>query len=351
MVELVNTEAAIVSADAPGIGAIKGYLIDRLWRVQFVKQNPAVLKEDVRVAGIIVGMPRGGSTLLQRLLCSSPQITAARMWELMSPLPQPDETPGDPVSRINRAQAALDTWAKVWPGSTDIHPMQATSYDEESMFISRSFLSVDYIFFFHLPSWVGWHLTQDQSTAYAELKLWFQILQYQDPSRRKLKWILKTGHHLWCGGLRYLLRTFPDAKLLMTHRSLDRVIPSMCSLQASMLSGHTRDFDPKVLGPEAIRLYRDALMHFMQVREEQPADRFVDFQYKDLISDPIEEFRRGSRAMGLTVGAADEEAAVRWIQESRKEAQSRHSYTPEDFGLTAQEITMQFRFYTDQYLQ
>jgi hypothetical protein len=350
LVDLINDEAAIVSTVVPGAEVIRGYLVDRLRRVEFVKQNPAVLDEVVRVAGVIIGMPRGGSTLLQRLLCSSPQITAARTWELMSPFPQRDDAPGDPTPRIKQAQALIDAMANEWPGSTQIHPLQATSYDEESFFISRSFLSVDYIFYFHMPSWVRWHLTQDQSRAYDELRLWFQILQYQDPSRRKQKWILKTGHHLWCGGLRYLLRTFPEAKMLMTHRGLERVIPSMCSLQASLLGMHTRNFDPKVLGREAIQLYHDALMHLREVRAEQPADRFIDFQYQDLVRDPVGEFRRGNADMGLVVDAAAEAAAVQWIQTSRKEAQLHHRYSAEDFGLTTREIIEAFRFYTEEYL-
>jgi hypothetical protein len=163
--------------------------------------------------------------------------------------------------------------------------------------------------------------------------------------------LLKSGHHIWCGGLRYLLKTFPDAKALMSHRSLEQAIPSACSLQASMISGYTRNFDPRVLGPETLQLYEQALKHLIAVRQEQPTDRFIDLQYADLVRDPIPQFCRGLVAMGLDVGAEDEAAVRNWLDASRKDAQTRHTYRPEDFGLTSAQIRERFRFYTDRYLR
>jgi hypothetical protein len=351
LVEFINTEACLLSNDCPSVHVIRGNLVDRLRLVEFVKNNPKVCDENVDVAGIVIGLPRGGSTMLQRVLCSSPQLTAPYYWESMSPFPTAGEKAGDPTPRINLAQAILDNMDKVWPGSTDIHPMSATAYDEESYLISRSFLSVDYIFYFHLPSYVRWHLTQDQSKAYAELKLWLQVLQYQDPSRREKKWVLKSGHHLWCGGLRYLLKTFPNAKALMTHRSLEHVIPSVCSLQSVFIRSQTRDFDARVLGPEAIRLYKDAIEDLIQVRKEEPPERFVDLQYKDLVADPLAQFRRALAGMNIEMQPDDEPAVTHWIKASQGESHSRHRYSPEEFGVTRERILKDFEFYSDLYLK
>jgi hypothetical protein len=351
IVELVNTEAALTSTDISPIESIKRCLVDRLRRIEFVKHHPAVVDEKVQVAGVIVGIPRGGSTLLQRLVCSSPQITAPYFWETMSPLPLPGEQLGHPEPRIRQVQAILDGWAANWPGSTDIHPTYAEAYDEESPLLERSFLTVNYIFFFHVPGWMPWLLGQDQIKAYAELKLWLQILQYQDPLRRTRKWVLKSGQHIWCGALRYLLETFPEAKALMSHRSLEQAVPSACSLQSSLIGGYTRDWDPRVLGPETLQLYEDALTHLIEVREVQPAERFIDLQYADLVREPIQQFRQALTKMGLAVGHEDEAAVRRWLEASRADAQPRHAYRPEDFGLTAGQIGERFRFYTDRYLR
>jgi len=98
-----------------------------------------------------------------------------------------------------------------------------------------------------------------------------------------------------------------------------------------------------------IDLYRWALEDLIAVRAEQP-NRFVDFQYKDLLSDPLGQYLRGLKAMGLTITAEDEQAGKDWIEESRRDAHSRHTYTPEDFGVTRAQISEAFKFYTDLYL-
>jgi Sulfotransferase family len=163
LVGFVNAEAGLTRVDAPGVRVVEGYLADRLRLVEFLKKNPRALDEDVQVGGIIVELPRGGSTFLQRLLCNSPQVTSPYYWELMSPFPTAGEKAGDPTPRIQCAQRILDDMDIAWPGSAGIHPMYATAHDEESFLISRSFLSVDYIFYFHLPSYAHWVKAQDQT--------------------------------------------------------------------------------------------------------------------------------------------------------------------------------------------
>jgi hypothetical protein len=347
LVDFINREANLFSVDCSAVDIIRGCLVDRLRLVDFLKTNPGVHREKVEVGGIVVSMPRGGSTLTQRLLCASPQVTAPYFWEMMTLFPLPGELPGNFAPRIAQAQAVLDARTRDWPGSTAIHPTYADVYDEESYLVTRSFLSVDFIFYFHLPGYIRWLRTQDQTKAFAELKTWLQYLQYQNPAHRGRKWVLKTAHYIWSGGLRQILETFPEAVAFTTHRDLERVIPSCCSLQNSFISTHTRDFDPKLLGPEAIELYRAGLEDLIAVRGEQPASRFVDIQYKDLINDPQTQYRRGLEAMGLCVGPADEQAARQWIEQSQRDSHSHHAYRPEDYGVTREDIHRAFEFYTD----
>jgi len=122
-------------------------------------------------------------------------------------------------------------------GIDGIHPTYAEAYDEESYLITRSFLSVDYFFYFHLPNYMRWLRKQDQAKAFAELKLWLQYLQYQNPAHRGRKWVIKTAHYSWSGGLREILKTFPNAIAFTTHRNLENVIPSLCSLQSTFFVG------------------------------------------------------------------------------------------------------------------
>src|SRR5688572_15008808 len=68
LVELVKTEGALNSEREPPVLGLIGSLADRLRLVDYVKRHPEVIDERLDVAGAIIGLPRGGSTLLQRLL-------------------------------------------------------------------------------------------------------------------------------------------------------------------------------------------------------------------------------------------------------------------------------------------
>jgi hypothetical protein len=351
VVRLLNSESRLVSDDALPVQIIIGYLADRLRLIDWLRQNPGALQEKVQVAGVIIGLPRGGSTLAQRLFGSSPQLTSTRRWELTSPLPFAGEKPGDPTPRIVNEQRALDTLAANWPEMASMHPMTPDTFDEEIQFFDRGFMSIMYFFYAYMPSYSQWEWSQNHSKIYAELLLWLQVLQYQEPARRKQKWLLKSPQHLLGGALREALRTFPDAKIIMTHRRLESVIASFASMQYQMTKGYTRDLDPKVLGPQAVELFERALHELLKIRAEQGAERFVDVVYDELVAEPLNQFTAVLQAMGLSVTEADTRAAADWMGKNGRDTHPRHKYTPEEFGIDRADLDRRFKFYLDTFLK
>jgi Sulfotransferase family len=51
-------------------------LANRLRRIELLRRHPEIADEQVEVGVVILGLPRTGSTLLQRLLAATPQTTA-----------------------------------------------------------------------------------------------------------------------------------------------------------------------------------------------------------------------------------------------------------------------------------
>jgi len=97
-------------------------------------------------------------------------------------------------------------------------------------------------------------------------------------------------------------------------------------------------------------LYRDGLKEMFQLRGEEPASRFVDVQYKDLLADPLVQYRRVLTELGLCLTAEDEKAGAAWMAANGRETHPRHRYTPEDFGTTHEELVNEFKFYSDVFL-
>jgi hypothetical protein len=349
LVELVNTEGGLKSVDVAPVIMVIDYLADRLRLVDYVRRNPAVRDEKLDVVGVIVGLPRGGSTLLQRLLCTSPQLTATKVWELRCPIPEPGEK--GPAARIAKAQGIIDALFDATPGMKGMHPMVTDDYDEEVLFIDRSFLCIDYAHYFNIPSYDRWDPIQDHTKAYEELILWLQVLQFNDPQRRGKRWLLKSPHHLLGAHLRPMLQAFPTAKAIMTHRTLESVIASYCSLQASMIRNYSDSLDETQSGRHAIEIFREGLQSLIRIRQDYPADRFIDVRYNDVIANPIAEFRRVMQLMGLKVGPEDESAATTWMQANPRDKSPPHNYRLEDYGTNAQQLNETFGFYRDAFLR
>jgi Sulfotransferase family len=346
LVAALNDEARLKSTEAGPVQRIIYSLVERLQLVDTLKRHPEILDEKVEVAGAVLGLPRTGSTMMQRLLGSSPQLTSGFWWEVTFPLPFPGEKPGDPAPRQEAARATVEAFYAQWPEFRSIHPMDAMAHDEDVMLLDKTFLSSTYDSIAWVPTYGFWMAQQDMTRAYQELRVWLQVLQSQSPARRKQKWILKSPHHL-IGGLQGFLDVFPEARGIMTHRRVEEVIPSYCSMCASMTAGDAVSFDPLQLGPYWVTRFRDAMQGLIAARQQQPVGRFIDVRYSAAMEDPVREARDVMEALGLEFTPSDDAALNAWLAANGREARPPHIYTPEEFGLDATELAQEFRFYTE----
>ena len=348
LIEFINRDLGPLPETDRRVQILIGNLSDRLRLVDHLKRHPEVREQPLDVAGVIV-VGRGGSTLLQRLLASSAQLTSIHYWELACPLPEIDEPVGDPSRRIAQGQARIDAMYEATPALKGMHPMDAMTYDEEIVLMERSFLSLMYPSYFNLPDYMPWQRTQDHSEAYRELKLWLQVLTAQAPQRAGRRWLLKSLHHLLSGGLRNLMQTFPQVRVIMIHRDLTSVIASSCSGQGMLLGNFGNPVDLRALGPRWVSIYRDSLRDMMAIRNEYP-ERFIDLQYRELISNTMGQFRNVMQQLGLTVHGQDEQQAAEWLAANSRDKHPPHEYRLEDYGLSRSLIADTFKFYHDAFV-
>jgi hypothetical protein len=81
---------------------------------------------------IILGMPRTGSTKLQRLLCADPHVHSLRFWQMMNPAPFPGTQSYAEDPRIQVGQQILDALVQISPGYLQSHPTKVDDADEEA---------------------------------------------------------------------------------------------------------------------------------------------------------------------------------------------------------------------------
>lgn len=315
-------------------------LADRLRLRRYQADNPGITEQEVVVATEICGLPRTGSTLLHRLLASSPLVTSTYSWETSYPLPFPGEEPGGEL-RKQKARDRFELFMQMAPDFGDIHAIEWDGPEEDVIILDRTFTSQSFDSFYWVPSYGDWLRSFDQTPAYRELKEWLQALQWQDPTRQGKPWVLKSPHHLTA--VDTVLDTFPGCKIVMTHRSPVQAVPSYASMVCAISAQYSDDVDPLEVGPYWSNRFVTALRALDDVRDRRP-DRIVDVDFKDQMSDPV---GTASRVLGELGIPADREALEAYMARNAEQRHGSHSYTAEDFGLSEAKLQQDFAFYQE----
>lgn len=347
LVNALNNEARL-----SGLGLeltrrrLTALLVDRLRLRALQREHPEIADVQPVVAAEICGLPRTGSTLLHRLLAASPKLTSTLSWETSYPIPFPGEG-ADAAERKRRAQEKMRLFLEYSPDFDDIHTIEWDGPEEDVLILDRTFTSMSFDSFYYIPSYGDWLRGADQSRAYDELRQWLQVLQWQQPSRADQRWVLKSPHHLMATGT--VLDTFDDCRIVMTHRSPVRAVPSYASMVRSISAQYSDDVDPTVLGPYWSGRFAAALQDFAEVRAARP-ERFVDVHYQRMLTEPTKAAHRVLDELGLAPNESDDAAFESHVERDRQQRHAAHSYTAEEYGLSEERLERDFAFYTEEYL-
>ncbi|VVM39214.1 sulfotransferase family protein [Pseudomonas fluorescens] len=311
-----------------------GQLVNRLVMEDHLRRHPDILEQPIDDPLVIVGLPRTGTTLLQRTLAVDPQFSKAQWWETRYPAPLPGETLEQPLKRIARARAEVAGMIEFLPQLLAIHPLDAEQPDEEFMLMEHSFLCAmdSYV---NVPSYTAWLDAQDQTQVYQYLKRTLQFLQWQqtrrgiEPGRR---WLLKSPQHLHT--LELLFEVFPKAQVILTHREPAKTIPSLASFIHTLWLLYSDKADAEAVGEQWNRRMARALRHAMAVRERMPAGRFLDVHFEDTVAEPQAVVERIYHFAGLELPPQTRSAMAQWLQANGREKRAVHHYSPDQFGLS-----------------
>ena len=323
-------------------------LVNRLRHVQLVKDNPEILDDQVNVAAVLTGLPRTGSTMLHRMLAAAPKLTGVRWYETQNYVPLEGEVRGNPAPRLEAAKGVLAYMLEAIPELMSIHPMDIEQPDEEVIILGQLFSSSMIESTYFVPDYAEWLSGQDPRKAYDDLIQILQSLQWQDPSRKGKSWVLKTPGHLM--GLQTVLEVFPDAKIVMTHRNPVSTIPSYCSMEASLYKMGSTDISNAEIGSYWMKRLKDWLDNFMAVRANADSDRFIDVNYKSLLTASSQEGMRVLSAAGIPMSSEIKTGMEEWIEANRREHRAAHKYSLQDFGLDEDDIRTKYGDYISQYV-
>ncbi|WP_141292124.1 sulfotransferase family protein, partial [Pseudomonas aeruginosa] len=143
------------------------------------------------------------------------------------------------------------------PDYTGLHFMAAYELEECWQLLRQSLHSASYETLAHLPTYSQWLSRQDWTPSYQRHRRNLQLIGLNDADKR---WVLKNPSHLFA--LDALMATYPDALVIQTHRPVETIMASMCSLAQHTAEGWSTSFTGAQIGADAMETWSRGLERF-----------------------------------------------------------------------------------------
>jgi hypothetical protein len=318
-------------------------LADRLKVTDYLKSRPELLQRPIERPVFVLGAPRTGTTLLSNLLACDPARRSALTWEIDDPVPPPT-TAG--LKTDPRCLARLEQERAMLAANPDIGKYYRNSavYPNECIFfMAHDFKTLLQESRGKLPNYRDWVFSVDVASTYAYHKKFLQLLQADAPGTWNLK---MPSHALW---IPTLLATYPDARLIWTHRDPLTATGSFCSLISLSHMGFRGQVDKEWIAQNMTWQAVEHVDRVMDARERFGRDRIIDSHYADLIRDPIAAMRRLYAKLGDEFTPEAEAGMRSWLDDNPQGKFGKHEYKLAEYGLTPEHLRGRFERYLSEY--
>jgi hypothetical protein len=259
-------------------------------------------------------------------------------------MPVPPPVAGDEENdpRVLAARTAAKTYAM-----SHLHLFDPDGPEEDLAFLAGIDMHAYHGAYPMPDAYVDWWLREDFQSTYAYLGRIFKLLQ----SRRGPRlWLLKSPPHLF--RLRAIVRQYPGAKFVMTHRDPCKVIASVASLQYTLYEERCLPdtVDRHAVGRQLLDFWKEGVARGMSARAAIGEDRFIDVWNDEVVKQPLRSFRRIYEHIGFKVTPA---LAGRLNDYNNRNAPGnfgQHRYALEEYGLSEREVRDAFSAYYSRFL-
>jgi hypothetical protein len=330
-----------------GIERVRGdcvhYLSNRLRVWDYLQQNPELLDRPIEKPVFVMGVPRTGTTLLSNLLAADPARRSPLEWEIDEPVP-PATTATlktDPrcLARLEREKAML----AAHPEMGRIYRSSAVYPHECVWFLAHDFKTLMIESKGVLPEYREFIFNADMTSAYAWHRKFLQALQHKAPG----VWNLKMPSHIL--HLDYLIKEYPDARLVWTHRDPITATGSLCSIISMSHQMVMGRIDTEWLGEDYPWQAQQHAERGMDFRDKHGEDRVIDVHYADMVDDPKGTMKRLYAQLGDEWTSAAEAGIQGWLDENPQNKFGKHEYKLAKYGLSQDKLEPMFERYLSRY--
>jgi Sulfotransferase family len=305
------------------------WLSTRLQVEDTLKRHPQILDEEVAAPMIIAGLPRSGTSILFELLAQDPDVGVPLTWEAIMPCPPPEKATYSTDPRIEQAHNLVTQWNRVAPEFAAMHEMGGTIPSECGQLMVGTFISDQIAALHQTHSYSMWCATADYLPVFQYHKNILQILQWKNPRKR---WLLKAPEHQV--HLETLLKVYPDARIVQTHRDPLKCMASTTSLMGTLYSMRSDQpfnaamFENIIMGEATAQ----RLENVMQQRASGvvPEANIADSRYQDLMDEPMACIENVYQHFGMALSDEAKANMLAYLNSKPKGKFGAHQYEIND---------------------
>lgn len=308
-------------------------LTNRLRMQRDMARHPEIAEEVLGPQLFCTGFPRSGTTKTQSILAATGDFNWLPYWQTFNPSLFTGSRDESPEPRIREAEENNRWFEEASPLAKRGHAHDLHEPAEEALLYEHSFRGTSPGGYAQIPTYLRWCARQSFVPVAGFLRDAMKYLQWQGLQTTGKPWMLKTP--LYVGLERELLKVFPDARLVMTHRDPANIIPSVC--KASQLF-HVPTSDRSPQGPSMLEGLASKMEQHLASRQQQPPLPVLDLHFDEICNAPDKALEKIYRHMGMTFTSEVADRAKRWDQENPMHKYGPFEYSLEEFDLTAQGI-------------
>mgnify|MGYP000057409146 CR=1 FL=1 len=303
------------------------------------KKYPDLTAQPIKQPILIIGLPRTGTTLLQRLLSQDPASHGPALWELFNPvrIDQPDSE----LDRDKAANAFVSSLQSISRTFWGVHPMEAKEADECYFLMS---VAVDSLTIDPSLKFFDWFMKRSALPDYQLHKQYLQAMHYHKPQRR---WVLKSPLHM--PKVDDLLATYPDANVIWCHRGLSHVIASWISYASLTYKIAMKRVDAHAIGNSWMKVWQTGVEVAERERSTRDPEQFFDMDYDQLVIDPIVMIKKIYKHFGMDLTTQAEMKMRDWLAKDKQKLKTGHRYSLSQFGFKESELERVFADYIKKY--
>ena len=344
LVEAIREEASLNPlGEFAACGQFRKVLRDRLWTRHWLDTHPEIAARALHRPVFVVGAMRSGTTRLHRQLAADGRFAHMRFFETINPAPSPRFRKGSKDWRPLQASMLLGLVHRLNPVTAAIHPTGPFEPEEELGLLVASMWGMKHEAQWHVPSYGRWAERQDAAPAYRHMADLLRLIGWARGDDDRRPWVLKTPQHML--DLPALLRVFPDARIIFTHRDPQAVVGSSCSLVRNQMVIHSDNVDAREIGREWLRKTALQIERMQQAREQIPEAQRIDVHYHDMDRDWKGVMRGIYRFLDMDIEAAMPAMTDYLANAERKRSRHPHRYSLSAFGLNKHEVEERFATY------